>query len=315
MRLPEISLSDVGRVKDSITDRVRFFRGEKVPGENCFEFTGPETTIQFHGQGLGDLMIIRQFGRGFERYLSKHGDPGLGRIVISCGGYKSTYNPDRGDVNCLWWWSFGPHDDEPEQFLPSYLDEVTVEPDVVLCLSERCAREAEQLGYETILLPLGTQAFKPLHNSRSGLGYAGSRGHKQSEQERIVLGPYGDRPEFEWVSHFVTPTQLNMWYNTRLVTFGLTKHGQREWGMVNNRVFETLASGTPLVLESHPNVENILGFEYPYQTSTRKETVELVEEIQSNPEESLAEFQQFSERVRDQHSYTNRTQTLVNALQ
>jgi len=314
MRIPEVSLSNVHRVTESIQKRIRFFRGKKVPGENCFEFRGPKTTFQFHGQGLGDLMIIRQFGQGFERYLREHGDPGLGEVVVSCGGYKSAYDPDRGDVNCLWWWSFGPHDDDPEKFLPAYLDEVAVEPDLILCLSERCVTEAEQLGFETLLLPLGTQAFEPLDEPRSGLGYAGSRGHKEGEQECIVLDPYGDHPDFEWVSDFVTPTQLNLWYNTRLITFGLTKTGQREWGMVNNRVFETLASGTPFVLELHPNVENVLGFDFPYQTSSRSETQELVESIRENPQETIEEFEAFSERVREDHSYTARVETLVEAL-
>lgn len=259
-------------------------------------------------------MIIRQFGEGFAEHLAQYGDPGLGNVVVSCGGYKAAYEPEQGDVNCFWWWSFGPYDDSPDEFLEFYLEEVSVEPDVILCLSERCEREAQQLGFDTVNLPLGTQSFRPLNCERAGLGYAGSERHKKTEQEKVVLGPYGNEDDFEWVSSFVTPTQLNLWYNTKLATFGLTKQGQREWGMVNNRVFETLASGTPLILESHPNVENVLGFEYPYQTSTRQETVDLVEHIRESPEETLAEYSTYSRKVKAEHSYTNRVKTLTNAL-
>ncbi|MFC7203570.1 glycosyltransferase [Haloferax namakaokahaiae] len=259
-------------------------------------------------------MIIRQFGRGFEEYLAEHGDPKLGDVVISCGGYKATFEPDRGDLNLFWWWSFGAKDDSPEEFLDYYLEQVSVEPDLILCLSEPCLKEASQRGFETLYFPLGTQSFEPLGTERSGKGYAGSANHKGNAKERMVLGPFGDDDDFEWVSNFVTPTQLNLWYNTRLVTFGLTKEGQRQWGMVNNRVFETLASGTPLILEQHPYVDDVLGFDYPYQTDSRKETIELVNEVTSNPEETLETFAEYSQQVRENHNYTRRMETLANAL-
>lgn len=312
---PTVTFDNVIRAGKLAAKNVAKLRGEKVPGENVFTFRAPETTLQFHGQGTGDLMIIRQVGRAFTEYLREHGDPGLGRIVVACGGFRAAFRPDPGDVNLYWWWSFGQLDDEPERYLEQYLEEVSVKPDVILCLSERCQREARQLGYDTLFLPLGTQAFQPLGLSRSGFGYAGSKRHKQDEQARIVLGPYRERPDFEWVSDFVTPAQLNAWYNTRLVTFGMTRDGQRRWGMVNNRVFETLASGTPLVLEAHPNVENVLGFEYPYQTSSRQETVDTVEEIRSNPAETVAMFDDYADRVRENHSYTRRVETMLSYLQ
>lgn len=314
MRIPEINVQDVLDVGNRVKRNVDSWRGKKIPGRNCFEFVAPETTIQFHGQGLGDMMIIRQFGRGFERYLESHGDPELGKVVISCGGYKATFEPDPGDVNLFWWWSYGPKDDSSEEFLDFYLDEVSVEPDAIFCLSEPCMQEASQRGFDTVYLPLGTQAFSPLGNERTGKGYAGSANHKGSAKERRVLGPFGGDDDFEWVSSFVTPTQLNLWYNTRLITFGLTKEGQRQNGMVNNRVFETLASGTPLVLEAHPYVEDVLGFEYPYQTSSRQETIDLVQEIEANPESTLETFAEYSKRVREEHKYTKRAETLVNAL-
>lgn len=307
-----------------ITNSVRFV-GESVSpyhgrgytkeyGENVFPYPAPETTVQLHASGLGDLMIVRQFGRAIQDYYREFGDPEFGDVVIAAGAMDPAFDPDPGDINLYWWWSFGRLDDEPDQYLNHYLKETAVEPDAILCPSERCLREAEQLGYDTLFLPLGTYAFEPLGFERRGLGYAGTKNHKQSEKEARVLGPFGDDEDFEWVSHFVFPEQLNQWYNRKLVTFGLHKEGQRQWGMVNNRVFETLASGTPFVLEAHPVVDDILGFDFPYQTDSRDKTVELVNEIRNSPRDTVAEFQEYSEHVRENHSYNDRVTKLFEFL-
>lgn len=299
----------------SLYDNVAPWKGfTKESGENRFEYEAADTTVTLHGYGLGDLMIIRQFGRALQGYFADHGDPELGEIVIATGGHHAAYHPDDGDVNLYWWWSFGGHDDEPDGYLKQYVEEAAVEPDVILCPSDRCLNEAQQLGYETLYLPLGTQAFEPLGFRRSGLGYAGSKGHKRPEKQQRLFGPYYDSDDLEWVSHFVYPEQLNSWYNTKQVTFGLHKEGQRQWGMVNNRVFETLASGTPFVLETHPVVDDVLGFEYPYQSSSPEETRELVERIRANPDEVAAEFESYAHHVREEHSYDQRVRTLIDHL-
>lgn len=291
------------------------YQYEKERGENHFTYNAGETTFVLQGKGLGDLMILRQFGRALQDWLRDNPDPELGRVVITTGAFAPAFNPDDGDHHVYWWWSFGPYDDAPGQYLPNYLSSTAVEPDVILSPSERTETEASQMGFETARVPLGTYAFEPVGSDRSGLGFAGSVGHKRSEKEEQVVGPFADDGAFEQVSHFRFPEELNLWYNTKLATFGLHKEGQRQWGMVNNRVFETLASGTPFVLESHPTVEDVLGFDYPYQTASREETVDLVERIRDDRESVLAEFAEFSERVRRDHGYGDRVERIVDAVQ
>lgn len=299
------------KIRETMRDASPFHKYATKPGENYFEFRAGRTTLHCHTIGLGDVMMVRQLGRAFVEYLRRYGDPELGDVVLTSGGYAPKLDQEEGDVNLYWWYSFGPMDDRPEQFFAEHVEaHLDVRPDVVLCPSARFESAAERHGYETLRFPIGTYGYEPLDLERDGLGYAGSRWHKSGEKIREMLGPFRERPDFEWVSEFTLPEQLNLWYNTRLATFGVTKESQRQWGTVNSRVFEALASGTPLILRDHPTVEDVLGFEYPYQVSSREETVETVEKIRSRPAETMEEFAEFSRSVRDEHSYVTRLETL-----
>lgn len=277
-------------------------------------FRGSDTTLELYLAGRGDRMIGRQIGQAFARHLERRGDPDLGRIILSCGGYGSS--SERGDVNLYWWWSFGPMDDEPDRWLDHYLDTVDVPPDVILCPSERTLEAARAAGFEVVYLPLGAGPdFRPLGLERSGLGYAGTPWHKPDAERERILGPWLESGELDWVSDIETPAGLNLWYNTKLVTLGTTLPGQRAWGMVNNRVFEALASGTPLVCSRHDGLEETLGFEYPLQASSVEETRELVRRVRERPGATLERCREWSRRVREEHSYERRLSTLFEALE
>lgn len=279
-----------------------------------YAYRGSETTLEFYLGGLGDRMIGRQVGQAFNRYLEKRKDPRLGRIVLSCGRYGS--NPVRGDLNLYWWWSFGPMDDEPGRWLDHYLQTVSVIPDVILCPSGRTLEAARDAGFPVVYLPLGAGPdFRPLGLNRTGLGYAGTVGHKPDAQRKAVLGPWLETGDLEWVTDIEIPAALNLWYNTRLVAFGMIRPGQRAWGMVNNRVFEVLASGTPFVVFHHQGMEETLGFEYPLQTSSAEETKRLVRRVQQDPDRALERAREWSERVRAEHSYICRLEHLFDELQ
>lgn len=272
-----------------------------------------ETKINLYGNGKGDRMIFKQLQKSFDEYIELYGDPKIGNIVISCGAANEALHPEKGDINLYWWWSFGSYDDKPESWLEQYLDKVSVKPDIILCPSKKLVEYTKKKEFKTLYLPLGVGGdFKPLELDREGLGYAGTRGHKSKEQEKKILGACSGN--FEFVSNITEPKELNKWYNTKLITFGMTKPGQRNWGMVNNRVFEVLASGTPFILEEHPYVEEILGFNFPYQTDSVDRTKKLINKIENNSEYYLNEFIYFSEIVRENHSYLKRIKKLMDYL-
>lgn len=299
-------------IVQSVADRVAppAIGGHQEP---AYVFHGSDTILEIYLQGLGDRMIARQIGQAFNRYLEGADDPGLGRVILTCGGFGSS--PVRGDLNLYWWWSLGPFDKRPKKWLPYYLERVRVPPDVILCPSERTLSEAQKAGFPVIYLPLGVgPEFRPLGLDRLGLGYAGTPGHKPDGEEDRVLGPFLDTDEFEWVSDINTPAALNLWYNRKMIAFGMTLPGQRRMGMVNNRVFEVLASGTPFVTSMHDQLEEILGFNYPYQTASANDTVEMVRHIQAHSSEVLAECRVWSQRIREEHSYTRRLEKLFGEL-
>lgn len=290
-------------------------RGDQVAGEDYWQYNAADTSITIHGGGLGDLMIIRQFGRAIQSFFRSRGDPDMGDIVVSTGAMSPAYDPLQGDLNLFWWWSFGEYDDSPGRFLDDYLDRVSVRPDIILCPSNKTEKEAQQAGFDTIYFPLGTYAFEPLGFDRSGIGYAGTLGHKMSGKEEMMLGLYRGSSKFEAVSHFRFPEELNCWYNTKRVTLGMHKEGQKSWGMVNNRVFETLASGTPLVLKNHDNLSDVLGFEYPYQVTSRDELRDTVEQFRKRSDQSIqSEFEDYSQKVMEQHSYRKRVDRLIQEI-
>lgn len=277
--------------------------------------TAPETELRYHVRGLGDLMMARQVVAAFSEYLRRFGDPELGTITLVAGG-RMPFKPfDAGDHTLYWWYSFGPMDDSPGRFLPDFFrPNIAVEPDLMLCGSGRIQREARQAGYETLYFPIGTYGYEPLGLARRGLGYAGSKHHKNDEKVRKLMGPYLNRNEFEWVDDLTTIAELNLWYNTKLITFGLTKEGQRQWGVVNSRVFETLATGTPLLLLEHPTLDDVLGFDYPYQVSRTDDAAKMVQSIDEDTEDALSKFAVYSDRVLEAHSYVHRLDDLFEAL-
>lgn len=306
-----------GLINDGVVGRLRerlpFFEQDRK--KYTYSFGTNRTTLNIQTAGLGDEMMAQQLGRSFAASVSEMGDPELGSITLVHGGHAQNLDHHPSETNVYWWYSFGPLDDDPTRFYDEAIrPDLDLDIDLMLCGSKRIQREADQLGYETLSFPIGFFGFEPLGLDRDGLGYAGSVGHKSDEKVETVLGPFMNRPDFEWVSHFSTPDELGLWYNTRRVTFGLTKEGQRKWGVVNSRVFESLATATPLVLPDHPTLDDVLGFEYPYQAGDREEVRAMVDRLTDDPAATRTEFEEYARRVRADHDYTVRLDTLFSAL-
>lgn len=283
---------------------------EKTLGKDL-TFKFGKTTVQFYVMGLGDVMIAREFGHDFLKFCTEHGDPLWGNVVI-CGGNTAAYiQTPRRDLNLLWWWSMGRRDD----WLEHYLEHADTPLDFVLCPSKATLAKAQSLGLKTIYLPLAAgMMFQPFEQVRSGIGYAGNRKHKDQVQERAIIDGASSRYDIDWVDNIKSSYELNAWYNTKKIALGMTESVQARWGMVNNRVFEALASGTPFILYKHCSIEEILGLDYPYQSASPEQTLYWVDTILENYPQSLSKFEDLSAYVRANHSYINRILSLQEHL-
>lgn len=277
-------------------------------------FMGKKTELWFFGSGLGDQAIVCQIGDAFLKYV-KDDDPGLGRLMFSVGIGPFAYHPWKGDLNLYWAWGGVMGDD----WLEDYLGKVDIQPDVFLCPSQIIQEHVEDRGHAAIYLPAGVgEVFKPLDLERNGLTYVGGRS-KSKEQIDAVTGPYLDSPDFEhhgaYGSQFKTIEELNHFYNEKQIAFGMKLEANDRWGIMSNRVTETIASGTPLVQYGYDAIDETLGFHYPYQTFSRKETVAMVDEILLNYEEHLEIINSYSKIIRKKHNYKVRLKTLFDALE
>jgi len=310
-------------LKDVIDNRF-FVYVTRVPmGDRLHELhyythlIGEKTQLYLFGCGLGDQAIFEQVAYSFFEYIKEFGDPELGRIVISAGVCRTAFMPYLGDVNCHWAWGGSTPND---QWLSHVLSNISVKPDVFLCASKEVLAEAEKAGYKSLYFPAGVgSVFKPLNLKREGIGYAGLDS-KTAEQKRIVLEPTMSHEGFEWISNkqwgkFLPLSELNKWYNGKQILLGMVTLQNLNLNLLSNRVFESIASGTPFITYQHKAVEETLGFSYPYQTSTPSETVALIDEILNNFETTLERFKGYSQKVREKHHYTKRLATLFKYLQ
>jgi hypothetical protein len=272
-----------------------------------------ETTslVVLVNKGLGDNAVAKQICEAFLVSCAETGDPRLGKVVITAGAWPQNFGIERGDHNVYWWWSMGGRTD----WLDVFLEDINVKPDLIACLSQPCVEYATRLGFKTLLLPLATgSAFRPLDLSRSGIGYAGSRGHKDSEQEDVIILPFVCNPDFEWVHDLPTLNDVSNFYNRKQIILGMTEVFQERTGMVNARFFEVLATGTPFIIHRNRGLKEVLGFNYPYQSSSASESKTLAEGILGDYKRHLEASKEYQRIVSTQHTFLVRLRTLMASL-
>lgn len=288
--------------------------GEVYEVHYYHRFIRPKTEMWMFGAGLGDLTLIRQLGDSFFEYVDQHGDPELGRLMFSMGCNATARMPYKGALNI--WWPWGVNS---ETFLKNYYS-MSVQPDLIITpwtyLQEQC--EEHGIPCAEISVGVGRRFFKPLNGLRRGLGFAGLD-NKSKEQKHIVLGPAMKRSDFEWISKspdskFLTIPELNEWYNTKRILFGMVAEDRHDIGYMPTRVLETLASGTPLITYRLDKIQEVLGIQYPYQTTSYEQTEFHIRQIMSCYDKVTLKLHKISKHIRENHNYVKRLEYLFPIL-
>jgi hypothetical protein len=285
--------------------------GKLMSVHHNMTFNGPSTELVLVGVGLGDIAVMHQVGNSFLEMCHGGFDPELGKVVISFGSTVSAFYPIKGDYNIWWCWG------NKEDWIKEYFEKVKYPPDLVMCPSRDCVREVmETENVYVMYAPTATgSVFHPLWLKREGLGYTGhpNKSHKQMKK---VIYPLISREDFEWrkTDWFIYLEDLNHWYNTKLVTFGMVSEINTQYNILTNRVFEVFASGTPLIYSKHKGFQEVFGIDYRYQTESAEQTLSLVDQILSNPEEALDYMDDLSMMTLETHNYMNRLSQLFETI-
>lgn len=277
-------------------------------------FIGDDTELWLFGNGMGDQTTMQQLGDCFLILMDQDMDPGLGRIMMSVGNGSTAYRNYYGDHVVAWVWGLTP--DQLEGHLSSF----TVKPSLVLTPYDEMKREAETLGYSSLHFYAGVapRLFKPLGATRHGLGYAGNP--KSSDQHRIVLQPAMDHGDFEWLKYkearsFLTIPEYNKWLNGKQIVFGMVDEDRHDITFVPTRFFESIASGTPIILYRVHGLKENAGIDYPYLTTSSEKTSCLINEILGNYDKVHEKVLEWSNHIRERNSYMVRLESLFRKLE
>lgn len=301
-------------------DRIRSMQIE-VPSEAgnirthlYSRYIGEGTELWMFGTGLGDQTCIAQIGDCFLSIIDRGEDPYLGRIMLSLGKGLTAFMNYEGDHNVAWVWGV------VEKNIDEHLSKFQAKPDWVLGAYDNILDRARELGYNTLKFWSGVNPrfFKPVEGTvRKGYGYAGLP--KSREQQRIVLEPAMKRGGFEWITKdplesYLTVQELNAWYNTKRIVFGMVEEERQTIRYMPTRFFETLASGTPLIIYRILGCKEYSGIDYPFMTTSAEETDYLIDLIEADYPKTLSVFEDWSDHVRTKHSYEVRLKELFEVL-
>lgn len=277
-------------------------------------FIGRGTELWIFGSGLGEYTLAQQIGDSFLTLVDRGEDPQLGRIMWSLGFNPAATHPYKGDINIVW--SYGVTEDELAEKINSING---VRPDVVLSPHKPIRDKADELGMRGLHMHAGVgRFFKNLHLKRDKVGFAGLD-NKSATQKNIVLGPALDRGILDWrtrkqTDEYMTIDGLVDFYNTLKVTFGMIDESRQHINYMPSRLFEVLATGTPLIMYKPHNFEKNIGFKYPYLTTSYEETEAHMDYILNNQERVLEEMVWYQNYVKEFHSYERKLSQLFEEL-
>lgn len=122
-------------------------------------------------------------------------------------------------------------------------------------------------------------------------------------------------PKFsEYHKGFVKYQDMPKVYASTKLVIDDANHVTKEWGSVNSRVFDTLASGKLVITNGSKGNQEIFGGKLP-EYHSKKELTDLINYFLSNPKEKEELIKELQEIVLKNHTYLHRANTIKEILQ
>ena len=123
----------------------------------------------------------------------------------------------------------------------------------------------------------------------------------------------------EWITKdpavsWKTLPELNEWYNSKEILFGMVAENRHEVTFVPTRFYETIASGSPLIMYKINGIKECTDIDYPWLTESREQTEAMIDDILGNYEQATKKVLEWSEHIRTNHSYKMRLEELFKVL-
>lgn len=99
-------------------------------------------------------------------------------------------------------------------------------------------------------------------------------------------------------------------YQTSAVVLAITEDRQRRFGMINNRIFESLACGACLISEHFEALEQTFG-DMIFYSKEIGDTKTIIESILSNPTTYIEHGYKVSSYIKENHTYSHRVEEVL----
>ncbi len=206
-----------------------------------------------------------------------------GTNVLYCY-YPMTYNEKSAlkvDKNIL--------NKRPEMPLDASLDDDWQNFDILLVASPSYAKKLQEKGVNAIYVPQFTNPHRfypnPEEKLMTNILFVGSNWHDRTSlryaiQSGFNVDVYGYNwkgviPDEMYKGDYIENKDLNRYYSSAKIVLNDHRPDMKEFGFINNRIYDASASGALVISDYMPEIEAVYGDSVPMY-KTKEELVELI---------------------------------------
>ena len=274
-------------------------------------------------ENTGDYWIAKDFSIGFEEYgietdidyrteyhRAHTKEPTLN---IYMRGYTKFYPPFGNNLNMLYvYYPMAYDKNSQNKHTKNYLKNRPLMPkdasldddfqnyDIIAVASQKYTNELNEYGINAIYIPQFTNPQKfypaPKDELKTDILFVGSNWHdRTSLRYSIELGYnvsvygynwHGIIPDFMYKGEYIPNEQLNQYYSSAKIILNDHRPDMKEFGFVNNRIYDATASGALVISDYIKEIDDIYQGSVPMYKS-KEELNQLLNYYLNNEKERL----------------------------